>query len=357
MNKTGKARIGMIAHIAEGEAIYDGQTVKSRTLLYGLRATESICLVDTYMCRKNPLLFVWKTIRCMAICDHILILLSRNGLRVFLPILSCLSKMTRKRVYHCVIGGNDEELLSKYPKWIDYLSSFEVNWYESPKLVNTLKSKGLQNAEYLPNFKDLERLSEKELEVEIDALNSVNKWRYCTFSRVTAEKGITDAVKAIKRLREDEKLDIELDVYGPIDNDYAEEFQSLLARFNFVKYLGIVKSSNSVNVIKQYYGLLFPTYFYGEGFPGTLIDAMCAGVPVIASNWHMNSEIIQNGADGLIYERENEDALEKAILWSIKHAAEFNSYKKNIWNKASTYLVKNNIGIIRNRLEVGGKNE
>ncbi len=37
------------------------------------------------------------------------------------------------------------------------------------------------------------------------------------------------------------------------------------------------------------------------GFAGTLIDAMAAGVPVIASNWKYNPEIVIENVTGRIY--------------------------------------------------------
>jgi glycosyltransferase involved in cell wall biosynthesis len=48
-------------------------------------------------------------------------------------------------------------------------------------------------------------------------------------------------------------------------------------------------------VLRDYFALLFPIYYIGEGFAGTAIDAFSAGVPVIASDWKYNSEVIKEG--------------------------------------------------------------
>ena len=37
---------------------------------------------------------------------------------------------------------------------------------------------------------------------------------------------------------------------------------------------------------------MFPTLFYTEGIPGTILDAYAAGVPVLASRWESFSDVI-----------------------------------------------------------------
>ena len=78
-----------------------------------------------------------------------------------------------------------------------------------------------------------------------------------------------------------------LDIYGPIEDGYEEELQRYVdSSDGAVNYKGIVDYNDSVSVLNNYYMLLFPTSFYGEGFPGTLIDAFSAGLPVIATDWN-----------------------------------------------------------------------
>ena len=76
-----------------------------------------------------------------------------------------------------------------------------------------------------------------------------------------------------------------------------------------VHYGGLVPFYKSVEVLKNYFALLFPTYYEGEGFAGTLIDALAAGVPVIASDWRYNPEIVEDGMTGKIHKTQNELSL------------------------------------------------
>jgi hypothetical protein len=54
-------------------------------------------------------------------------------------------------------------------------------------------------------------------------------------------------------------------------------------------------------VLKDYFALLFPTHFYTEGIPGTVIDAYAAGIPVISAKWESYSDVIDEGVTGIGY--------------------------------------------------------
>lgn len=118
--------------------------------------------------------------------------------------------------------------------------------------------------------------------------------KLCTFSRVLKEKGIEDAIEAVTYINEQNKREIfSLDIYGQIDDAYKGDFMMMQRNFpEYINYGGIIRFDRSTEVLRNYYALIFPTYYEGEGFAGTLIDAMAAGVPVIASDWKYNTEIV-----------------------------------------------------------------
>jgi glycosyltransferase involved in cell wall biosynthesis len=101
------------------------------------------------------------------------------------------------------------------------------------------------------------------------------------------KKGIEDAVDAVRFVnRRYGKTAFSLDIYGPVDPEENEWFENLKQNFpSEIRYCGCVDANKSVDVVKDYFALLFPTRFFTEGIPGTIIDAYAAGVPVISAKW------------------------------------------------------------------------
>jgi len=64
--------------------------------------------------------------------------------------------------------------------------------------------------------------------------------------------------------------------------------------------------------------MIFPTYWKGEGFPGVLVDAFVAGLPVIASDWNMNTEVIRHNQNGLVIPPKDSEALAYAMRYLIE---------------------------------------
>lgn len=175
----------------------------------------------------------------------------------------------------------------------------------------------------------------------------------CTFSRVMREKGIEDAVHAVKAVNEHLGRTIyTLDIYGQVDSSQMEWFDDLISNFpSYVKYGGLVPYDKSVEVLKDYFALLFPTYYEGEGFAGTLIDALAAGVPVIASDWRYNPEIVEDGMTGKIYKVQNELSLRESLKWAYQNQDLWNSMKSNCIKLAYQYLPEKAIEILANQIK------
>ena len=337
-----RTKIGLKGHLAKGEPLYDGQTVSTRLWKRQLEKMNiDVYLVDTYKYKKNALKIMWSWIRCMFCCENIIIMLSANGLTVFLPLLYYSNKVFKRKIYHRVIGGSIDKYVQNKPKSITYLNSFSTNWVQSPALVKKLNSLGVNNAEYLENFRDV---------APIDSVQLYQKQNYvfCTFCRVSAAKGITLAIESISKVNEKYgKIVAELHVYGPVENEYKMEFENLCEKYrDFVKYMGSVPSENAVNVLKDYFMHLFPTTWSGEGFPGTIIDCYNAGLPTIASSWAYNSEFIENGKTGYIYDWKQPDQLADLIDYSINNSQ--NNFEMRQNNLCEAY--KYSADVIMNRV-------
>ena len=331
-----KKTVSIIGHFGGNERFTDGQTVKTLNLYYELRENTDWDLqkVDTYYARRNPLRLLGETIYATLSSKDIIILLSVNGMKMYFPLLNRLSRMFGKRIYHDVIGGRLEEEVKQHPQYKDYLNSFRVNWVETRKLKLELEEAGIRNAEILPNFRRMEPLREEDLNVQFE-----EPFSFCTFSRVIEEKGIEDAICAVQSINADRgRTACKLCIYGPIEEGYRARFEEVMRGAGpAVRYCGEVPSDQATQTISPFFATLFPTRWIGESNAGTVTESFFAGVPVLATDWRCNSEMITNGYNGLVYPGPEAKTLKEAMLWLMDNREKIGAMKKNCLESARMY--------------------
>jgi glycosyltransferase involved in cell wall biosynthesis len=144
--------------------------------------------------------------------------------------------------------------------------------------------------------------------------------------RLAEEKGIRTLLKAATLA--DFKLTIIGD--GPLRNlvtEFAKEHPN-------VCYKGFQDPAAVINHMKICKALIFPSEWY-EGFPITILEALCTGTVVVASRLGGMAEIIQDGVNGLHFEAGDAQDLASRIE-EINRSPE---YLKSVSAKARlTYL-------------------
>lgn len=334
-------KICIIGHFGEGQNFLDGQTIKTKVLfnsLNKLNRFDKIETIDTYNWKSNPIKLVLMTFYALQSCSNILVLFSQNGMKVFFPLLYIMNLIFKRHIHHIVIGGNLASLIENHSSWKRYLKSFDGNYVETISMKIELEELGLKNVIVLSNFKELNIITECQLPKNYD-----KPYKLCTFSRVMKEKGIEDAIDSVIRVNTEAGHFIySLDIYGQIDSNYAGRFEKIMKEVpNYIKYEGVVQYDKSVEILKEYYLLLFPTYFDGEGFPGTLIDALSSGLPTIATDWHYNSEILRENETGRLIPTHDIEALISALKDCSENTQIVLNMKKECVKEACKYLPKN----------------
>lgn len=328
--------VAIIGHFAKGKSFFDGQTIKTRTLYAALQESKQfkkIKIVDTYSWKRHVIRFLFSLIWTLLSTNYIILIVADNGRRVFFPLLYVFAKIFKKKIFHDAIGARLDEEILQNKNWKKYLNSFSGNWMESRSQIEKLNQLGINNAVFIPNFKRIPVLTEKEL-----VFDKNKPYKFCTFSRVIPEKGIENAIDSICRINQTYGNIVSLDIYGQISGEYEIRFKEKIQEAGrSINYCGKVKASESVKTIKGYYMLLFPTEFFREGIPGTIIDAFSAGVPVIASGWLYAAELICHEENGYIYNFEKKEELQKYIEYAISHENEIYEMKKRCLEKATEY--------------------
>lgn len=295
-------KVCVIGHFGFGKEMLNGQTIKTKIITAELEkqlGCEQIVKVDTHGgARALPRVMI-QMAEGFRSCENIIILPAQNGVRVFAPLCVAFHKLYQRKLHYVVIGGWLGNLLEANPRLLKALASFTAIYVETRTMKQDLEKRGLRNLCILPNFKDIPILTEDEL-----VYPTGEPYRLCTFSRVMKEKGIEDAVEAVKAVNEKYGRTVyTLDIYGQVDTEQTKWFEDLKASFpDYVRYKGLVAYDKSVEVLKDYFALLFPTRFYTEGIPGTIIDAYAAGVPVISAKWESFADVVEDGITGIGYE-------------------------------------------------------
>lgn len=85
--------------------------------------------------------------------------------------------------------------------------------------------------------------------------------------------------------------------------------------------------------------------------PGTIIDALSAGLPIIARRWEFCDDMIDDMCTGLVYEYNQPEKLEEKIRFAIMNPVAIGNMKRKCLDKALEYSEDCVMKVILNQLE------
>lgn len=327
-------KIAVIGHFGLGLELANGQTIKTKIVTAALQrqVNGKVYIIDTHGGVKAIVPVILKLIKSMMNFENIIIMLTENGLKICVPIIFFLNKVFKRKIHYIVIGGWLPKFISNRPRLAKQLKSIDYIYVETKTMKSALENMRFDNIVIMPNCKKLTILNKTQLKyLENKPL------KICTFSRVMKEKGIQDLIDAVKETNKKERI-YELDIYGQVDASQIGWFESVKKDMpEYINYCGVIPFDQSVQVLKQYFMLIFPTKFYTEGIPGTIIDAYAAGVPILASRWENFSDVIDENVTGIGYEFGNKDELIKALKSCYNKIEMINQMKINCLNKSKNF--------------------
>lgn len=344
-------RTTIIGHFAFGKERFNGQTVKTKIVTEELTrqlGDAEVLKIDTYGGKITILKAPFHSLKALKRSQNVIIFPAHNGVRVYVPLLSFFKRFFKDRKLHyVVIGGWLPQFLNNHKSLVKKLKRFDGIYVETSTMKRALEDYGFTNVIVMPNCKNLKILKPEEL-VYPESL----PYKLCTFSRVTKKKGIEDAVNAVKQINEEMgKAVYTLDIYGQVDTGQSQWFDDLKASFpSYLNYCGVVNYDKSVDVLKDYFALLFPTHYYTEGIPGTIIDAYAAGVPVIAAKWQNYADIVKDGKTGICFDFNNVSQLKSILLNFVNNSQIICVMKGNCLNEAKRYNTTTAIQVLLNKI-------
>lgn len=318
-------KILLIGNFCFGEESHNGQTSKSRDYYHYLAekyGAENIVTLDTAHWRKKIITSYLSLLKLLKNTENVVMLLGVNAAKYILPVVTKLKKKHKYRVLWPIVGGSLLYDGGAQKKLLPMFGKIDAIFFETKKMAEFFSDKGTK-VYYAPVF--TKRVLSEKFEPEIN--NGVLK--LCTYSRVCKEKGITSAVEAVKNINKEAVL-CTLDIFGPPYEDYKNEFDEITeGTESYIFKNDYLNGEGVINKLAEFDAMLFPTYYPGEGFPIGVVECLTGGVPVIASDWHYNSEIIQHGKTGFIFDLNDKSELENCIRQLLDNRGLLLEMKKN----------------------------
>lgn len=270
------------------------------------------------------------------------IVLMPGGKKALFFYTKIIHKLKKKSPHYVAIGGWILSLLNdnKNKKIFELLKKFKGVYLQNKNTVNAFKNVGFQNVYYISSFSSKIPLTDDEMKTRANYYLNQKEFKFCFFARVERTKGVLLACQAmIKIKKERPNLPIILDIFGEIKDKTLEvELFKICKENGFISYKGILNDQNAIRTLSTYYCMLFPTFYKGEGTPHTIIESYMAGLPVIASNWAYNKEVIKDAQTGLIFELNSDDLYNK-IVWAIENPKSIALFSKNCFEESEKYNI------------------
>lgn len=311
----------------------DGQTIKTRQvyeLIKERMPDYEVRFIDTQELQSSKFKTLFRLVYLSIKADYVVYLPGQNNLSNFFPILYRLSKLFRFKIIYPVVGGWLSDYLTNKPKLSRSLKNISAILVESETLESQLKlNYGFSNVKQLTNFRITDFTPSIKNHEEV---------KFVFMARVCPEKGcdyILNFARCFNSVPNRGRCSITF--YGPITPEYKISFFNQIEQVPNVRYGGVVEPQNVYNTLNEYDCMLLPTYYEGEGFPGSIVDSFIAGIPVVTTNWKALGSFIIEGETGFIVSVHDQESLNNCLESIINNSTILTHMKKQCIKEAKRY--------------------
>lgn len=147
-------------------------------------------------------------------------------------------------------------------------------------------------------------------------------------------KGVLDLTKAVSTMNND----VELFIAGTGSEDVKERIKTIAGKNlgNRIKLLGILPNDEAVRLIEQLDIIALPTYYKGEAFPISILEAMSRGKLVISCHRAAIPDMLtalDGTTCGVLVPERSPEALFEAIMWCQTHKKKADEMCKKAYEK------------------------
>jgi len=187
-----------------------------------------------------------------------------------------------------------------------------------------------RNIEIIPSFIDTKPFN-KNIEKDINSILFVG--------RLDKLKGIDLLIESLNYVKL-EMSDVKLRIVG--DGDLRNYLENMVFKHDLdenVIFDGYLQGERLINAYLKSEIFVFPSL--REGMPIALLEAMSAGLPIIASNIEPNVEALDDGKYGILVEKSDVNALAQKVVELLKNPELKAYYSKMSLERSKIYSQEN----------------
>jgi glycosyltransferase involved in cell wall biosynthesis len=289
----------------------------------GERGDIRVILVNTSGVRGRPwtaafrfAAIVWRVLTGAARADVVSLQAAPSGLPYIGPFAWAAARLFRRPLMIRLFGGESfldgRGLRAAMKRWL--IRRCDMYLVQTRALADEAHRSGLRRVEWYATSRPMpvsDSAADKEAASRRQGRSACR--RFVFVGHVKPLKGIDELIAAAERLEEP----AEVDVYGPLMDGVTQARFTGLRR---VRYRGEIAAGGAVEVLRGYDAMVFPSYWPGEGYPGVIIEAFSAGLPVIATRW-MNIPELVDDMCGILIAPRDASALQAAMSRLMSDAA------------------------------------
>ena len=325
-------KILIICHLDSNK--FDGQQSKTNDVINSFKKRGYEVEILNYG-HQNMFSLISRSLKRIRANTNVLLMPGGKKALFFYLFLSKL--FNKKNFYYLAVGGWIIDLVQNKSslKKLKPLRKFKSVILQNKNAVEIFNKNNFNNVMFIPTFSSKLGLSDDEFRQSLIEFDKVKHFRFCFFARIEESKGIFEACNVIKKLVKN-SYNVSLDIYGQIQK---KDIESKLPKYldENIKYHGVIHD-DSIKILSSYYCLLFPTYYRGEGMAHSIIESFMAGLPVIASDWKFNSELVKNNETGFLFDLNNlENNLYDKIVFAIENKELIKAMRLNCYKSSKKY--------------------
>lgn len=345
-----KYKVGACGNFDLDPSFLNGQVIRSCSIMSEVEkkmGTEQVKKISYTSWKKNPLKTFVAFVRLLAESENVILFPDLRAIYALVPLASLFKLLFNTKVYYNVIGGWLPDFLKEQKLIAFFVRKLDGLFVQTKVLSQELNGLGVQNTTVFPNFKRIRVFDESQLVQDYSKPLSL-----VFMSRVTDRKGVTELVNAIHQINEN-GIKYTLDIYGSIQEGYEEEFANLQSGFgDAIEYKGQVDPLKTSDTMFGYFLHVFPTTYYTEGYPGSVLDALSAGVPTLSARWQSYEDVLVEGKTGISFTMRDWEEM-KAKLLDIYEAPEtVCAMRAHCIEAAKQYAPEKIINIILEKMNV-----